>query len=212
MSAERQAIVRDQSMVYVLDDDHDVRDGLHALLQSVGLKTVLLESTSAFLAHPRSDDPSCLLLDVRLPESSGLDLQAELVKETPSIPIIFITAFGNVRMSVAAMKAGAIDFLTKPFREQDLLDAVRVALDRGRANLDLQRQKWLVRHRYESLSGREKQVMKWVCAGLMNKQTAAKMGIAEITVKVHRHKVMRKLGVKTLPELVRLVDSLDVTP
>jgi FixJ family two-component response regulator len=212
MPTQRNPIVESQSTVYVVDDDPDVCDGLRALLQSVGLKTVLLSSTQAFLTQKRSDDPSCLILDVRLPGSSGLDLQAELVKAKTSIPVIFMSGHGDIRMSVAAMKAGAVEFLTKPFREQDLLDAVRIALDRDRDNLDLKRRHQSVRSSYDSLTDREKQVMKWVCAGLMNKQTAAKIGISEITVKVHRHKVMMKLGVRSVPELVRLADSIGITP
>src|SRR4051812_42028382 len=160
MPGRGQPIVKVQSTVYVVDDDPDVRDGLNTLLQSVGLKTVLLDSTRAFLAQPRSDDPSCLILDVRLPGASGFDLQAELINAKSSIPIIFITGHGDVRMSVAAMKAGAVEFLTKPFREQDLLDAVRIALDRDGTNLELQRQNQSVRSRYNSLSDREKEVMK----------------------------------------------------
>ena len=200
-----------EQIVYVVDDDVDVREGVSALLQSVGLKVVALSSTVEFLTHKRSEEPSCLILDVRLPGLSGLDFQAELAKAQNEIPIIFITGHGDIPMSVKAMKAGAIEFLTKPFREQDILDAVRVALERDRARHELQIQTQSLRSRYDALSDREQQVMRLVCAGLMNKQVAAEIGVSEVTVKVHRHNLMKKLGAGSLAELVRMADALRIS-
>ena len=199
-----------EQIVYVVDDDVDVREGVSALLQSVGLKVVALSSTVEFLTYKRSEEPSCLILDVRLPGLSGLDFQAELAKAQNEIPIIFITGHGDIPMSVKAMKAGAIEFLTKPFREQDILDAVRVALERDRARHELQIQTQSLRTRYDALSDREQQVMRLVCAGLMNKQVAAEIGVSEVTVKVHRHNLMKKLDAGSLAELVRMADALRI--
>jgi RNA polymerase sigma factor (sigma-70 family) len=199
-----------EQIVYVVDDDADVREGLCALLQSVGLKVVALSSTVEFLAHKPSEVPSCLVLDVRLPGLSGLDFQAELAGRRNDIPIIFITGHGDIPMTVKAMKAGAVEFLTKPFREQDLLDAVRVALERDRATRELQVQTQALRSRYESLSDRERQVMSLVCAGLMNKQVAAEIGLSEVTVKVHRHSLMKKLQARSFADLVRMADALRI--
>ena len=199
-----------EQIVYIVDDDVDVREGVSALLQSVGLKVVALSSTVEFLTHKRSEEPSCLILDVRLPGLSGLDFQAELAKAQNEIPIIFITGHGDIPMSVKAMKAGAIEFLTKPFREQDILDAVRVALERDRARHELQIQTQSLRTRYDALSDREQQVMRLVCAGLMNKQVAAEIGVSEVTVKVHRHNLMKKLDAGSLAELVRMADALRI--
>ena len=190
-----------EQIVYVVDDDVDVREGVIALLQSVGLKVVALSSTVEFLTHKRSEEPSCLILDVRLPGLNGLDFQAELAKAQNEIPIIFITGHGDIPMSVKAMKAGAIEFLTKPFREQDILDAVRVALERDRARHELQIQTQSLRSRYDSLSDREQQVMRLVCV-------AAEIGVSEVTVKVHRHNLMKKLDAGSLAELVRMADAL----
>jgi RNA polymerase sigma factor (sigma-70 family) len=197
-----------EPIVYIVDDDTDVREGLSALLQSVGLKPVALSSTVEFLAHNRSERPSCLILDVRLPGLSGLDFQSELAKAQIDLPIIFITGHGDIPMTVKAMKAGAVEFLTKPVREQDLLDAVRVALERDRARRELQTQTQSLQSRYDALSERERQVMSLVCAGLMNKQVAAEIGVSEVTVKVHRHNLMKKLGARSLAELVRMADTL----
>jgi FixJ family two-component response regulator len=200
-----------EQVVYVVDDDAYVREGLGALLQSVGLKVVTLSSTAEFLAHERLDGPGCLVLDVRLPGLSGLDFQAELAKEQNEIPIVFITAHGDIPMTVKAMKAGAVEFLPKPFREQDLLDAVRVALDRDRRRRQLQMQTQSLRSRYDALSAREQQVMSLVCAGLMNKQIAAQIGVSEITVKVHRHNVMKKLDARSFADLVRMAEALRIS-
>jgi len=197
-----------ERIVYVLDDDADVREGVSALLESVGLNVVALSSTAEFLAHKRSEAPSCLVLDVRLPGLSGLDFQTELVKSQISIPIVFLTGHGDIPMTVKAMKAGAVEFLTKPFREQDLLDAVGVALERDRVRRELQTQRQTLQGRYDALSDRERQVMSLVCAGLMNKQVAAEIGVSEVTVKVHRHNIMKKLAARSLAELVRMADAL----
>jgi RNA polymerase sigma factor (sigma-70 family) len=200
-----------EQIVYVVDDDPDVREGVSALLQSVGLKVVALSSTVDFLAHKRSQEPSCLILDVRLPGLSGLDFQTELARAQNDIPIIFITGHGDIPMTVKAMKAGAVEFLTKPFRDQDLLDAVRVALERDRARSELQMQTQSLRSRYDSLSDRERQIMSLVCAGLMNKQVAAEIGVSEVTVKVHRHNLMKKLNARSFADLVRMADALRIT-
>jgi FixJ family two-component response regulator len=197
-----------ERIVYVLDDDADLREGVSALLESVGLNVVALSSTAEFLAHKRSEAPSCLVLDVRLPGLSGLDFQTELVKAQISIPIVFLTGHGDIPMTVKAMKAGAVEFLTKPFREQDLLDAVGVALERDCVRRELQTQTQALQGRYDALSDRERQVMSLVCAGLMNKQVAAEIGVSEVTVKVHRHNIMKKLAARSLADLVRMADAL----
>ena len=191
-----------EQIVYIVDDDADVREGVCALLQSVGLEVVALSSTMEFLAHKRSD--------VRLPGLSGLDFQIELAKAQIDIPIIFITGHGDIPMTVKAMKAGAVEFLTKPLREQDLLDAVRVALERDRARHELQKQTLSLWSRYEALSDRERQIMRLVCEGLMNKQVAAEIGLSEVTVKVHRHNVMKKLAARSFADLVRMADALRI--
>lgn len=200
-----------ESIVYVVDDDSDVREGLKSLFQSVGLTSQTFATTAEFLAAKHADQASCLILDVRLPGLSGLDFQAELAEAKTNIPIIFITGYGDVPMSVKAMKAGAIEFLSKPLREQDLLDAVRIAIERDRLRRKNELKIRDLHERYNALSIREQQVMRLVCAGLMNKQAAAEIGISEITVKVHRHKVMKKLGAKSLPELVRMADTLGLS-
>jgi FixJ family two-component response regulator len=202
---------REDSIVYIVDDDLDVREALKSLFQSVGLKSEAFETTADFLTTKLSVEPSCLILDVRLPGLSGLDFQTELARAQINIPVVFITGHGDIPMSVKAMKGGAVEFLSKPVREQDLLDAVRVALDRAHASRASGKKVRDLRERYHLLSVREQQVMSLVCAGLMNKQAAAKIGISEITVKVHRHNVMKKLGAKSLPDLVRMADMLDAS-
>lgn len=197
-------------IIYIVDDDADVREGLQSLFQSVGLRSEVFASTEAFLQRKPADEVSCLVLDVRLPGLSGLDFQAELAKEQIGIPIVFMTGHGDIPMSVKAMKAGAVEFLTKPFREQDLLDAVRVALNRDRARREHETSMQDLRRRYNSLSPRERQVIAVVVAGLMNKQAAAEIGVSEVTLKVHRHNIMKKLGARSLAELVRMADSLGV--
>jgi FixJ family two-component response regulator len=198
--------------VFVVDDDPDVRDGLAALFESVGLTSYGFSSATEFLQTKRVDEVSCLILDVRLPGLSGLDFQSELAKAKISIPVIFITGYGDIPMTVKALKAGAVEFLTKPLREQDLLDAVQAALERDRARRELEKKLHGLRVKFDSLSPREQEVMKLVVAGLMNKQAAAEIGVSEITVKVHRHNVMKKLGARSLAELVRMADSLGIPP
>jgi FixJ family two-component response regulator len=198
------------AIVYVVDDDRDVREGLKCLFHSIGLRSHAYGSTAEFLTSKLPDEVSCLVLDVRLPGLSGLDFQAELAKTQTTIPIIFITGHGDIPMSVKAMKGGAVEFLSKPVREQDLLDAVRIALDRDLARREADSTTNNLREHYNALSKREQQVMALVCAGMMNKQTAAEIGLSEITVKVHRRNVMKKLGARSLPDLVRMADLLEI--
>ena len=198
----------DNPIVLVIDDDPDVREGLKALFQSVNLESRTYKSAPEFLRSKLPDQVSCLILDVRLPGLSGLDFQAELAKVNVNIPIIFITGFGDIPMSVKAMKAGAVEFLTKPIREQDLLDAVRAAIDRDRTRRNSDGKMQDLRTRFDALSAREQEVMSLVASGLMNKQVAAEIGIVEVTVKVHRHNIMKKLGAKSLADLVRMADAL----
>jgi FixJ family two-component response regulator len=197
-------------VIYIVDDDADVREGLQSLLQSVGLKSETFSSTTAVLKSKLADEVGCLILDVRLPGLSGLDFQAEVAKEQIKVPIIFVTGHADVPMSVKAMKAGAVEFLTKPIREQDLLDAVGVALERDRARRQHEKDMQALRASYDSLSHREREVMSLVVAGLMNKQAAAEIGISEVTLKVHRHNIMKKLHARSLAELVRMADSLEI--
>ena len=198
----------DNPVVLVIDDDPDVREGLRALFQSVNLDSRAYRSAPEFFRSKLPDQVSCLILDVRLPGLSGLDFQSELAKVNVNIPIIFITGYGDIPMSVKAMKAGAVEFLTKPIREQDLLDAVRAALDRDRTRRKSEERIQDLRTRFDALSPREQEVMSLVASGLMNKQVAAEIGIVEVTVKVHRHNIMKKLGAKSLADLVRMADAL----
>jgi RNA polymerase sigma factor (sigma-70 family) len=192
----------------VVDDDRGVREGLKALFESVGLRCLIFESTAEFLQRKWIDSVSCLILDVRLPGLSGLDFQAELSQAQIATPIIFITGHGDIPMTVKAMKAGAVEFLTKPVREQDLLDAVRVALNRDSARRRENNRLRDLQSRYATLRPREREIMVLVCSGLMNKQVAEKLGVSEVTVKVHRHNLMKKLGADSLATLVRMADSL----
>jgi RNA polymerase sigma factor (sigma-70 family) len=201
-----EGLSKDDPVVFVLDDDVHVRQGVKALLESVGLRAEAFGSTAEFLGNQLPDVVSCLILDVRLPGLSGLDFQAKLTLARIDIPIIFITGHGDIPMTVKAMKAGAIEFLTKPIREQDLLDAVRIALERDRARREHGSRTADLRARFEALSPREQEIMGLVAAGMMNKQVAAEIGISEVTVKVHRHNLMKKLGAKSLAELVRIAD------
>ena len=203
--------LEEKSTVYVVDDSEEVRGGLRALFESVGLKALTFASAAEFLAVNILNHPSCLILDVRLPGISGLDFQAELTKSQRGLPIIFITGHGDIPMTVKALKAGAIGFFTKPVHEQDLLDVTRVALDRDRENREQIRKNNDLRTNYDALSLREQEVMSLVCSGLMNKQAAGELGVSEITVKVHRHNLMKKLGAKSLPDLVRMADSLNIS-
>ncbi len=202
--------VEEQAVVCIVDDEVDVREGLGSLLRSVGHRVALFASAAEFLRQERQPVPSCIVLDVRLPGLSGLDFQAELARRAIDLPIIFITGHGDIPMTVRAMKAGAVEFLTKPVREQDLLDAVRVALERDRERLSREGRLSDLRGRLASLSPREREVVALVTIGRMNKQTAAEIGISEITVKVHRHNAMRKLGAKSLADLVRIADVLGI--
>ncbi|MGB6352159.1 MAG: response regulator transcription factor [Pseudolabrys sp.] len=199
-----------EAMVFVVDDDAGVRDALQALLRSVGLSVSTFSSPAQFLTSRLPEVPSCLILDVRLPGVSGLDFQTELSKANIHIPIIFITGHGDIPMTVRAMKAGAVEFLSKPFRDQDLLDSVQIALDRDRTRHKNEKAASNLKASYQSLTAREQQVIALVTSGLMNKQIAAEIGVSEITAKVHRGNVMRKMGAKSLAELVRMADALGI--
>jgi len=201
----------DDPVVLIVDDDPSLRDALSSLLRSVGLRVEVFGSAPEMLEAPLPDVASCLVLDIRLPKRSGLDFQNELIKASIKIPIIFITAHGDVPMSVRAMKAGAVDFLTKPFRDQDLLDAVANALERDRKRREEEKGVAELKAKLETLTPREREVMSLVTAGLMNKQVAGEIGVSEITVKIHRGHVMRKMGARSLADLVRMAEVLGVS-
>jgi len=199
-----------QPIVFVIDDDPNMREAMQRLFRSVGLQVQVFDSSTQFLQAELNDGPSCLVLDVRLPGLGGLDFQDELVKSNVQMPIVFMTGHGDIPMSVRAMKAGAIEFLTKPFRDQEMLDAVQLGLEQDRARRASEMAIVDLRARFATLTPREREVMALVTAGLMNKQTAGELNLAEITVKLHRHSVMRKMQAKTLADLVRMADALDV--
>jgi FixJ family two-component response regulator len=202
----------DQPTVFIVDDDASMLQALGRLFYSVKLRVELFESTQEFLQSERPRAPSCLVLDVRLPGLSGLDFQAELRKADIRIPIVFITGHGDVPMSVRAMKAGAVDFLTKPFRDQDLLDAVAAAILRDRKRLESENAVADLRTNFASLTPREREIMALVASGLMNKQIAGQIDLSEITVKVHRSHLMKKMGARTVADLVRMAEALGVKP
>ena len=205
--------MRDASpSVLIVDDDPEFRDSVGRLLRSVGLHTQQFSSVTEFLNADLSDGPTCLVLDIRMPGQSGLELQRDLAAANRQLPIIFITAHGDIPMTVQAMKRGAIEFLTKPFRDQDLLDAVEAGLARDRARRENDRALDGLRERFEALSPREREVMVHVTAGRLNKQIANDIGIAESTVKVHRSHLMRKMKARSLPELSRMADILKLAP
>ena len=199
-----------EPIVFVIDDDPSVRRAIRRLIGSVGLQVELFGSAKEFLHSRRPDAPSCLVLDIRLPGISGLDFQRELAVANVHIPIIFITAHGDIPMTVRAMKAGAVEFLTKPFHDQDLLDAINVALERDHAKRKQEAEIAILRQRWESLTPREREVLPLVVSGLLNKQIAGEIGTSETTVKVHRGQLMRKMGSDSLAELVRLAERIGI--
>jgi len=198
------------SVVFVVDDDSSVREAIKSLIRSVGLRVETFGTAQEFLSSTRPDAPACVVLDVRLPGLSGLDLQHELTTHGINLPIIFITGHGDIPMSVRAMKAGALEFLTKPFRDQDLLDAIQQALERDRSARQQRSESAELRERFDSLTSREREVMGLVVSGLLNKQIAGELGTSEVTIKIHRSQVMKKMGAGSLAELVRMTEKLGI--
>ena len=198
--------------VFIIDDDRGMRQSIQDLVESVGMRAESFASGEEFLRRKRSNDPSCLVLDVRLPQMSGLDFQRQLAEAGMQIPIIFVTAHGDVPMSVRALKSGAVEFLTKPFRDQDLLDAIQQALQRDRAERDRQVEIHALQERYGALTAREQQVMALVVSGMLNKQIAYEIGASEATVKIHRGNVMHKMQAGSVVDLVRMADKLKLSP
>jgi len=199
------------SVVFVVDDDPSVRRAIKRLVESVGLRVDVLGSATEFMNSSHPDIASCLVLDIRLPGMSGLDFQRELAEAKVHIPIIFITGHGDIPMSVRAMKAGAVEFLTKPFRDQDLLDAIQAGLEKDRAKRRRHAETAVLRERFESLTPSEREVLTRVVSGLLNKQIAAEIGTTEATVKVHRSHLMRKMGANSLPDLVRMAEKIGIS-
>jgi FixJ family two-component response regulator len=199
-----------EPIIFIVEDDELVRRALGNLFQSVGLEVEMFGSASEMLQSKLPDVASCLVLDVRLPGLSGLDFQAELAKANIHIPIIFMTGHGDIPMTVRAMKGGAVDFLTKPFRDQDMLDAVTLAIERDRKRREAERIVAKLQTLFETLTGRERDVMALVASGLMNKQVAGELGLAEITVKIYRGHIMKKMGARSLADLVRMAETLGI--
>lgn len=202
----------DKPVVLIVDDDQGVREAVGDLLRSVDLRVETFASAQDFLVASLPTAPSCLVLDVRMPGLSGLDLQAELVKEQVNIPIVFLTGHGDVPMAVRALRAGAVNFLMKPFREQDLLDAVRPALELARQQHQREARRSDIHARFKGLTRREQEVLRLVVSGRVNKQAAFELGVSEVTVKIHRSNMMRKIGARSVPELVRMADDLGIRP
>lgn len=200
-----------RSVVYVVDDDSSVRNSLSSLLRSIDFSVETFSAPADFLRHELADVPSCMILDVRMPGLSGLDFQASLLESGIEMQIVFLTGRGNIPMSVRAMKSGAIDFLTKPYREQDLLDSVRTAIERDRKQREIRRLMSDIRTCFATLSRREKEALSLLASGLLNKQVAEKMGLAEITVKIHRGSIMRKMHAKSFADLVKMSEALGVS-
>ena len=198
--------------VFVVDDDASIREALAGLIRSVGLRVEVFAACQDFLSRPLPDVPSCLILDVRLPGLSGLDLQRQLSESGNRIPVIFMTGHGNIPMSVRAMKAGAVEFLTKPFRDKDLLDAIQMAIERDRKRRLEDQEVSDLQQRFALLTPREQEVMGWVISGKLNKQIAGEIGTSEITVKVHRGNVMRKMGADSVADLVRMAARIGLVP
>ena len=194
----------------MIDDDASVRRAVRRLVESVGLRAEAMGSATEFLRISRPDAPSCIILDVRLPDMSGLQLQSELAASGTPIPVIFITAYGDIPMTVRAMRSGAIEFLPKPFRDQDLLDAVQIALEKDRLRRRLNAEVSVLRDRFKSLTSREREIFPLVVSGLANKQIAALVEVSEATVKVHRSQLTRKMGARSLPDLVRIAEKIGI--
>jgi FixJ family two-component response regulator len=201
----------DRAIVHVVDDDASMRGALEGLFDSVGLDTQTYAAAREFLATDIADRPGCIVIDIRLPDMNGLDMQTQLTENGVRLPVVMMTGHGDVSMSVRAMKRGAVDFLPKPFHDQDLLDAVLTAIERDRHRREVEEEISRMRRRFETLSGRERQVMLLVTSGKMNKQVAGDLGISEITVKIHRGAAMRKMNARTLPDLVRMAEALSPT-
>ena len=202
----------EQAMVFVVDDDESVRESLESLIRSAGLRVAAFSSAREFLASPRDDVTSCLVLDLRLPGQNGLDLQKRMTELSIQIPIVFITGHGDIPTSVRAIKAGAVEFLTKPFRDQGLLDAIHQAIERHETVRQHQAEMAEMLHKYELLTPREREVMELVVSGLLNKQVAAELSVSNVTVKVHRRQVMQKMGAGSLAELVKMSEKLRTSP